>query len=196
MSGKFGIDYKAKEEPLSQIYYEASNKITQKIKINPNLVTLSRILIMIALTTMFYFNYLPVLDAILLQLCFFLDHLDGEMARVHNLITKFGDYFDHITDLLYMIPLTVILILRLYKKPYFAVLITILCILGTLCIVFVSYQEIDLAKRNQKSASTVIRSLIFHKMIPSPYYFEHFFRYIGPNILHLFIGALMIYSAS
>ena len=100
----YGKSPKHLEDPISNILYYISYKITQIININPNYITLLRLFIMFYIYYLLFNNKSKYFAAILFMICYFLDHLDGEMARQHDKITKFGDYFDHIVDNLYILP--------------------------------------------------------------------------------------------
>lgn len=50
--------------------------------------------------------------AILYFISYVFDNLDGALARKYNMTSKFGDYYDHIKDIVVVIALIVVLILR------------------------------------------------------------------------------------
>jgi len=65
----------------------------------PNTITsLSSIACIIVIMLLFQANY--YLAAFFLIISYFFDCLDGHLARSYNMVTVFGDYYDHISDLL------------------------------------------------------------------------------------------------
>ena len=45
-------------------------------------------------------NYNPILFSFLYMLGYYFDCIDGPMARKYNMVTVFGDYYDHGTDII------------------------------------------------------------------------------------------------
>lgn len=98
---------------ISQFNYKLSDKISPSIyrkNITPNMITLFRALLGILSISLIKKN--KVLSAILVILFHFLDCLDGHHARKNNMVTKFGDYFDHFVD----ISIGLSLVVYLYPK--------------------------------------------------------------------------------
>ncbi len=192
-SGKLGTILPNLEEPMVIHYYQAASAISRAVKIHPNIVTLCRLGLMIWLTWSFYKGRHVVLAACVLQICFFLDHLDGEMARTHDLVTPLGDYLDHILDITYGLPLLYIVGLKLRKKTAFW---PVMCILGAavaLSSVVISCQEIVLAAHDPSKASP---SLVGARRLCPAWVGVHLpvLRYAGAGMLHLLVGGAMVYS--
>ena len=190
--GKFsktqGVQY---EDPLTLFYYNASRYISNKTVIHPNIITTLRLIIMIGLTISFYYKKYTIIMALLVQLCWFLDHLDGDMARNHNLITKFGDYYDHIVDVTYLLPLYVILIYRLYAKPGFIVLLLFLILLNITTSLLISCQEKLFHKKNKNTGSYMLQLLSSICNLDKNHL--RILKFFGGSTLMLYIGVLMIY---
>ena len=53
------------------------------------------------------------LIAIILLIFYFMDCLDGHFARKYNMVTVFGDYFDHFVDILSLSLLYLILVSKI-----------------------------------------------------------------------------------
>lgn len=186
-SKKHGLQY---EDPLTVYYYQASRYISNKVIIHPNILTTLRLVIMIGLTVAFYRKKYTIMMALLVQVCWFLDHLDGDMARRHNLVTKFGDYYDHIVDVTYLLPLYVILIFRLYVKPGFIVLLLLLILLNITTSILISCHEQLFHKKNKQTKSTL-------QILSSICYVNKqqlkVLKFFGGSVLMLYVGFLMIY---
>lgn len=97
---------------MSKISYEFENpidillsKVAHKIKpvfyslnFSPNnITTISVIFGVCSIYSLYKEQYL--LSAIMLLISYFFDILDGIYARTYDMVTKFGDYYDHISDL-------------------------------------------------------------------------------------------------
>ena len=78
------------------------NKILYACHFTPNIITL--ISLIVSLIGIYYiqFKYYK-LGALLFFVGYFFDCADGIFARKYNMMTKFGDYFDHISDIVKMI---------------------------------------------------------------------------------------------
>ena len=68
------------------------------------------------------------------------DVFDGYLARKYSMSSKFGDYFDHISDTIKTILLFYILFIK-YDLGHSKILIVIFIILLILLLTFVGYQE-------------------------------------------------------
>ena len=68
------------------------------MKVTPNMITgLSLLLGISSGVSMYYDKY--KLAALLNFLAYFFDCVDGHLARKFDMVTVFGDYFDHYSDL-------------------------------------------------------------------------------------------------
>lgn len=192
-AGKVGTIAPSLEEPLVKAYYRAAHYISHCAKIHPNIITFSRLALMVWLTWSFYKGQHVLAAALSVQICFFLDHLDGEMARTHNLVTRFGDYLDHVLDVLYIWPLLFIIGAKLRKRPAFwPVMILLAAALATSSTV-IACQEVLLAARDSEKASASLS--VSHRVCP-PAVGQHLrvLRHFGTGTLHLIIGAVMLYT--
>ena len=189
--GKIGIVDETLEEPLSKHYYRFSRTIAQHGRVHPNYITLLRLLLMIGLTTATYYHRFPVWSAIVLQLCWFLDHLDGEMARTHHLVTTFGDYFDHVVDITYTLPLLAILAVRLYATPYFYGLVGVFLFLTCTSLIMLACQESILKQQHARAASLALRCI---QPLCASTDTTRRLRFMGPSALFLFVSALIVYT--
>jgi phosphatidylglycerophosphate synthase len=91
------------EDPISQLFYDISDQISRPLHendITPNFVTTVRLIMIVLGFTYFFPKKMYKTTAILYILAYFLDTLDGHMARKYNTDTLFGDYYDHFADFL------------------------------------------------------------------------------------------------
>lgn len=190
MGGKTPQEY---EDPIPNMFYYISDKLCDnlfKLKITPNFITTLRLILMIVLTILVFYKKYLLFAGILFIFCFFLDHLDGEYARKYNMVTKFGDYYDHIVDNTYFIPLLIIIFYR-NRNIYLILFFLILLIIST---ILIGCQEKYMFKYKNNISSKSLK--ILQKTCP----FEYkklkkslsVLRYFGQGFLILFIFFLII----
>lgn len=76
---------------------EITSPYAYSIGMNPNMITtLSNIACIITILLLLNANY--YLAAFFLLVSYYFDCMDGHMARKYNMVTVFGDYYDHISD--------------------------------------------------------------------------------------------------
>lgn len=105
------------ENPIDNIFIKICYLITPiiyKLKITPNMITIFRLLFILYQIIQLKLKKISIEQFIIYYIFYyFLDCLDGYLARQYNMITKLGDYLDHITDNLVFI---IIFILFLYPR--------------------------------------------------------------------------------
>jgi hypothetical protein len=109
------------------------------IGMTPNMITtLSLISCIISITLLLKKYY--IWACLFLFLSYYFDCMDGHMARKYNMVTVFGDYYDHISDVL---KLTAVLITLYYiNKTKFFRFIPIIIILAILMTRHLGCQEL------------------------------------------------------
>lgn len=116
------------ENPLDNINLDIMDRTCETFKkmgFTPNgLTTISLLFGIVAL--FFLYNYNIVLFAIFYYISYLFDCVDGHFARKYNMVSKFGDYYDHIKDVIVVIGIFFIL----YKKY---------CVSKKVCVTFVIY---------------------------------------------------------
>lgn len=129
---------KDQENPIDYYIYNKVDVIIpyfHKWGFTPNMIT--TLSFVTALISLYLFNndyYLY--SGILWGINFIFDCMDGHMARKYNMVSTFGDIYDHITD---WITVLLLLYLMYNKKRY--ILITIILIFIILMIIHVGCQE-------------------------------------------------------
>jgi phosphatidylserine synthase len=87
-----------------------------KYNISPNMITISRAFLLI-----FIYNYLfktnkKIEPIILIIIFYFMDCLDGHLARSTNRVTKIGDILDHSADFIFLTMLTYFIYINNFKN--------------------------------------------------------------------------------
>ena len=97
--------------------------IYRKLNFTPNHLTLISMVTGIISVYLFYKKNF-IVSAVLFFTSYCFDVFDGNYARTYDMISVFGDYFDHIKDLIVNI-LLIIVFLRYSKITHNIILITI-----------------------------------------------------------------------
>ncbi len=144
------------ESPIDNLVYILIEKIAPtfySLGFTPNMITtLGNIAT--GLSAYALYNEYFMISAILFIISYIFDCLDGYVARRYDLVSKFGDLYDHTSDLIKIILISYIL----YKiNPIlFIATLPLLVILFVLMSSFLAYQE----KLYDKSQSSYTLSLL------------------------------------
>lgn len=152
--------------------------------ITPNILTTLSLIIGLYSIFLIYFKYYK-LGAIIYIISYFFDCLDGHYARKYNMVTEFGDYYDHISDVIkWLLKLSVILILNIKVKTKIIIISTIL-FLTFLSTVHLCYQELNSTEKN----FTVLKYT--SKLCNNPKYIKYS-KYFGVGT-YVIISSLLIF---
>jgi hypothetical protein len=130
------------ENPLDNILIDLANYITPLLynnKITPNMITTLSLILGI-LSSIFLYKDKCKLAALFTLLAYFFDCVDGHLARKYNMVTIFGDYYDHFSDIFKFSLILVIFYIK-NKKKFFKIIIPI-TIMFLLMIIHFGCQEI------------------------------------------------------
>lgn len=97
-----------------------------KYKITPNFITIIRLLLSFKIIhLLFYTNetLMPILGSLVF---YFLDCLDGHLARATDQITVIGDYLDHFSDIFFYISIFVFISFKNYNNKLLVIFIYLL----------------------------------------------------------------------
>jgi len=99
---KYPLKYNSIIDQIILIFAEKMKCSFKQMGFNPNGIT-SLSLLASCLMLHYLIKKKYKLASIFLFLSYFFDCLDGLFARSYNMVTKFGDYYDHLSDLLTII---------------------------------------------------------------------------------------------
>ena len=128
------------ENPIDVILYNQVDRDLEFYKslgLTPNgLTTISLILALLGIYNFSYDNYF--LGGLLFFIAYYFDCADGKMARKYNMTTKYGDLYDHYSDLAKLF----ILYYVIYKKSpeKFKKILIISIILFTFTLFYINCQ--------------------------------------------------------
>lgn len=182
------------ENPMDNILLNICEDVSPTFYNNgytPNMITtLSVISTIIVVLLLLNANY--IWAAIFYLIAYFFDCLDGHYARKYNMVTVFGDYYDHITDTLKII--AVLSTLYYINSKKFMTILPILIIFVVLMLVHFGCQELYYNSSGSESLDFTKKLCpvennnkeeIKNKM--------HFTKYFGMGTWHLVILISIIY---
>lgn len=141
------------ENPIDNILLDICEEaiyFCKKFEITPNAITLFRIIIGIFTIYNFIFScdyFYPMAGT---AIFYWLDCLDGHLARSTNQVTIFGDYLDHYADITFFIALLTTMFIKQYTNKLF---ICIVIIISS----YLSFIHLGLQQKNYKHIKEQIR---------------------------------------
>jgi phosphatidylglycerophosphate synthase len=133
-----------------------------KLGFTPNMITtISIFFSLVAMTNILNHNY--KLGALFVIISYYFDCVDGKLARKYNLQTKFGDYYDHFSDIFKI----VVVLYALYKTNAlrFKELRILFIILLVLMMIHLGYQEV-IYNRDDSPTLYVMKYIASHDKDP------------------------------
>lgn len=114
--------------------------------ITPNLITIIRIIISFFTIYYLFFTCNLIIPIFGTAVFYFMDCLDGHLARSTDQVTIFGDYLDHFADLFYYFSILVFMIIKKYNYKFFIVS-------GFLMLSYSSFVHLGLQQKNYEIKS-------------------------------------------
>jgi len=111
----------------------------KKYKITPNCITIIRIFISFYIIYILYFSSYIFIPIYGIALFYFMDCLDGHLARLTNQVTILGDYLDHNADLFFYINFLIYILYKSYKYKFYIIIEFI--IFSYLALIHLSLQQ-------------------------------------------------------
>ena len=128
------------ECPVDNFLYiivEVLDPIFYKLDFTPNMITTLSLISGLYSIVLLNNNNI-YLSSIFYMIAYLFDHLDGYYARNYNMCSKFGDYYDHITDIVQFILIIYVMYKKnkshLMKKIPFIILIGFLSLINLGCV--------------------------------------------------------------
>lgn len=130
------------ENPLDNILINISDYMcpyAKKYGLTPNILTTIS-LIFCGISALLLINSFYYLAAFMYLISYYFDCMDGHFARKYKMVTKFGDYYDHVADTVKVILILYILYIIDYKK--FFIIIPFIILFIFLAFVHLGCQEL------------------------------------------------------
>ena len=109
------------ENPIDHVLLQMCDsfiKPLRKFNITPNMITISRILLSFSVLHTFYISCNILYPIVGSAVFYFMDCLDGHLARGSGQVTVLGDYLDHFGDIFYDIIYIYILFTKNFEHKY------------------------------------------------------------------------------
>jgi hypothetical protein len=126
---------------------------------------------------------------LLFLIAYYLDCTDGKFARKYNLVTKFGDYYDHFSDLFKLL----LIIYVLYKDNYekFKVTGVIIVLLSILCLYQMGCQQAIYADKQETPESPTLD--LFKPSRESCMLNIHNTKFFGCGTLNIIVALIIFF---
>ena len=178
--------------PIDNIFYRISDSVCPSMLesgFTPNkITTIGLVLGLIAIYLIWKEHY--VYGLAFLWLCFFTDCLDGHFARKYDMVTKFGDYYDHFRDI-FVVVCVIILIYKKLRKPKTRIFfVIVISIFAYLMMVQIGCQEQNSSFPEHNDCLD-----IFKKLCPNPELIIYT-RFFGCGTFMFVLSLFLLYLAS
>lgn len=184
------------ENPIDNLLVDIAdvfNPYFKELGITPNILTTFNLIFTIASIYTFV-NQEYKLAAIFFFLAYFFDCADGNYARKYDMVTQFGDYYDHGVDIFKAIVIYSLLFYTLYINQQIAIII-LLILLIALQFVQLGCQEKYVEQTNTNILSPSLSSLK-SLCIVKPSNLNntlHWLRYVGTGTLILVTSIIIFF---
>ena len=181
------------DNPIDNILYKIIDtqlEFYKDLNLTPNLIT--TISLFSGLLSVYLLNnehFIP--SAILWFISYYFDCADGKMARKFNMTSKFGDLYDHLSDILKHILLFYILYIKLKDDTHYNKILIIFFVIFILSMSQLGCQE-KYTNKNDSPTLEITKTLVIFDCEKQ----MKFTRYFGPATLTLYIVLLIIYIPS
>lgn len=183
------------ENPIDWILIDICEKVCPLFKqfdLTPNHITTLSLLFGLVSLILFQRKSFK-LSAVLLFISYAFDCLDGHYARKYKMETKFGDYYDHVKDILLHIGFLTLLLLQPQISPKRKALhfsLWILCFLGMAY--HLSCQEQYIIRNRPDIESSESLQILRPKILPCPPENMTISRYMGSGTFNLVLSLIII----
>ena len=182
---KFNLTSFIYENPIDRFFYYSIEYISDTVfnlNITPNMITFVGF-ISALLSAYFLYEKKIIYCIIFWLISYYLDLLDGYIAKKYNQGSVFGGWFDHISDIIKLIVyLYVLYIHKKFNVIYIIIILTILGLSNTAC------RTKFLKKDTDKKDSLYL----VQKMCPDKNYVKYT-RYWGEGTIGLIIPVIILY---
>lgn len=132
------------ENPFDNIFIDIAHwlniNIFRPLNFTPNILTTISLFFGI-ISPYFYYKKKYTLASICFLLAHLFDCADGDYARTFNMVTVFGDYYDHIGDIAKIVLLLFVIIIHKIDVFLKLIFVVVFGILGILSFVHLGCQE-------------------------------------------------------
>ena len=157
------------ENPIDNIIYifvELAAPYVHKMGLSPNMITTLSVLCSI-ISIYYLYQYLFLISIAFYILSYFCDCLDGYVARKYNMISKFGDIYDHVSDVVSFV--TYLAILYLINSKIFFMFLPIILFFVIGAQIHIAFQELYFDKPNDSITLQLLTNVfVYDKNMSKP----------------------------
>lgn len=180
------------ENPIDNViisFCEYTNPYFKNLKVTPNLLTTFSLIFGLCSSYAIYKTYFAI-GAILFFIAYVFDCMDGNYARTYDMVTPFGDWYDHISDTIkFVILIFVILFHTNISKNLKVTFISVFTFLQISVLLHMGCQE----RIYDSMDNETITSLKFTKKFCPNVDLIKYTRYIGVGTMILCIVCFLFY---
>jgi len=129
------------ESPVDNLLYVLIEKVAptfHSLGFTPNMITtLGNVATVFTLYFLYHGLYVPAAIGFIISYMF--DCLDGFVARTYDMVSKFGDFYDHLSDTIKLLSICYMLY-RINSTLFLAVLPMLIIFISLMCC-YLAYQE-------------------------------------------------------
>lgn len=192
---KIGKDIENPFDNFIYLFVEFLAPYAHKLGLSPNMITTLSVIFSCASIYSLY-KHRFIVAIILYIISYFCDCLDGYVARKYNMISKFGDLYDHISDTVSF--LGYLLILFLINSRLFLMFLPIILFFLVGSQIHLAFQELYYGKPSESVTLNLLTSLIVNGKNMSKQEIHNimkYTRYFGLGTLHVAIICItLVYS--
>ncbi len=159
----------------------------KSICLTPNMLTTFSLVAGLWGAYMIYIGNFQV-GSILYMVAYYFDCADGKFARKFNMTSKFGDYYDHISDVFKLI--FTVYALYVTNPKYFSYLIVITPLLLLLLCIHMGYQEI-IYNKDESGSLEPLKILVERDNNPDKTI--KYTKYFGCGTINLIIAIIIFF---
>jgi phosphatidylglycerophosphate synthase len=171
------------------------NPVFKSMGATPNILTgISGVFGLLAVYFVYKSNY--AIGALMFLLSYIFDCFDGNFARTYNMVTPFGDWFDHVKDnVIIMLILVTVLFKKDLKTGTKLLSIGVLLVLSLFAFSFLNFQEKHYHENKKVSGEHKSETLSLLRFLHTPSEKSHtgFFRFFGCGTFNVAIVLFLLY---
>jgi phosphatidylglycerophosphate synthase len=171
------------------------NPIFKSMGATPNILTgISGVFGLLAVYFIYNSNY--ALGALMYLLSYIFDCFDGNFARTYNMVSPFGDWFDHTKDtIVHGLLLLAVAFKKDLKMSTKVLFVGIALALAMLMSIALNFQEKHYHENNEVSDEDKSKSMEFLKIFHTPDEKSHseFFRHFGCGTHNIAVVLFLLY---
>jgi phosphatidylglycerophosphate synthase len=182
---KIPMNERCESDKLLYVLVQNSLSFWHDINFTPNMITTLGA-ISSYLSLKYYYKGNKKYSILFLLLRAYFDYTDGALARVYNQISKFGDYYDHIVDSVFLIVLNIIIYNKFKNKNRSILILSILNIFSWNMLSIFGCDEIKYNKLDESDCLSLTA-----KMCNKALYEKHAKTFCNGNIYILIMIIMM-----